>query len=540
MPATWIDTRTGHRAATRWLRRLVLRTSVPPLLQLYRVLYRVVAWWAGRSLWKLAQPATIYLSRGCAGTDLVPGISDIDFVVITHEADKNARERIRRRYRRLAARWLLLDPEIVMVDAQEFRYLHQTNRYHQFRIEEGRNRWRHLRGPDLLPTLPLPSLAQRQGGMVEELKVWWAQFAARVLMWQPATDPVAANGVAHKATFEMIRLGTALQRGELPRSRHEVELQGDRLVEDGLPALARVQEIARSRFWREVPGAHDDALSHVLHTLDRVFSTVSGLEVARPTRTVHLRADATDEQRHLPPDHEDHAGQLTDLANRVWKTRLRGVHRGLSVHFDLDERILLLELAAEDADDLARLREFSVGARAIHPRFESVVLPYLLLPDFALQMAPQYPCRSYQSILAPATHPDLYDVLARSRGTGGTSTGFAWSALTEDMFSGFEDEARDVLNDPLLYKLDGLSFLRTFWKLAQLSLVSRAMKTDDMCLPLSVPAIVGELERCGHPLPVRLTELNEHFCAELAGQKRDFRTLVPEAVTYLREIARCE
>ena len=55
-----------------------------------------------------------------------------------------------------------------------------------------------------------------------------------------------------------------------------------------------------------------------------------------------------------------------------------------------------------------------------------------------------------------------------------------------------------------------------------------------------MPAIVGELERCGHPLPARLTKLSERFCAELAGQKRDFRVLVPEAVTYLREIARYE
>ena len=540
MPATWESTRIGKRKLVRWLRRAVLATSVFPLLQIYRAIYRCVACLAVRALWRLARPATIYLARGCAKDEIVPGISDIDFFVITNGADQARREAIRSQYHAMAHRWLLLDPEIVILDIDEFFHLHRTNRYFQFRIEEGRRQWRHMRGPELLASLPFPCLAERQGGLIEDLKVWWAQFAARVLMTRTGMeDVVTQNSVCYKAATETLRLGSALLHEEHPLSRSKALENASQWLGPDVPQPALLQRLAGDRFWRHAPQAHEDALVYMLRTLQLLSDRIPTLEVAKTQRKVTLVADATDCEKYLPPDYTDHTDGLAHLAAQLWGTALVGVYRANSVHFDVDETILLLELGLDDALDIGKLREFSILSHKLSSRFQSSVLPYLLFPNFAVQLAPRFPFRSYQSILLPATHPDMFEMVAQARDPqrhiATPREQFAWTPLADYMFSGFEQEAQDVLGDRALYKLDGLSFLRTFWKLTQLALLARTLKTDEMIFPLSIPAIVSGLKRSGHALPEELSCLVELYRGELAGQKKDYSLLVPDAVTFLRE-----
>ena len=67
------------------LRRFVVWSARPPFDAVYRRLYRAVTSLAIHRLRQHACVEAIYLCRGCATGDILPGVSDIDLVIVTRD-----------------------------------------------------------------------------------------------------------------------------------------------------------------------------------------------------------------------------------------------------------------------------------------------------------------------------------------------------------------------------------------------------------------------------------------------------------------------
>ena len=139
--------------AKRLLRLLVVATAVPPFAWVYRAIYRLVRWLTVRGYRRWPGLRAIYLTRGVAGGDFVPGVSDIDFAVFLEAATAAEQERLRDRHRRWAKRVWLVDPELLLFDQPSLRVAYARNPYFQFRLNEGRRGWWLLHGHDLLGEL---------------------------------------------------------------------------------------------------------------------------------------------------------------------------------------------------------------------------------------------------------------------------------------------------------------------------------------------------------------------------------------------------
>src|SRR5437870_2371 len=89
------------------VRRFVLRTARTPLGFLWKLAYRAVARACVAYLTRGAPGATVYLRGGASGDDFVPGLSDVDTVLVfPGEATRPsaAADRARRRWDRLVSR----------------------------------------------------------------------------------------------------------------------------------------------------------------------------------------------------------------------------------------------------------------------------------------------------------------------------------------------------------------------------------------------------------------------------------------------------
>ena len=194
-------------AATALLvQRLILRSARSPVRHLWRLLYRAVGL-AGAAYLVRGEPgAAVYARGGMDGGDFLPGLSDVDLVVVAaQDAGRPgaAQERVRRRWERLsgAAPWIsrVLDhpriheqdeidsfagasiltygldtdvpPDNVFMGA---RANYDTQRALQRpEMYGGSHGWRRVRGPGRLPALPEPDVATRRTAAWLEVTYLW-------------------------------------------------------------------------------------------------------------------------------------------------------------------------------------------------------------------------------------------------------------------------------------------------------------------------------------------------------------------------------
>src|SRR5579872_6294019 len=161
------------------LRRLIVTTSVAGVVEIYHAIYRALIQFAAWRLKREPGVRAIYLRRGLAAGDGVPGISDIDLAAVG-DWDSAARTRIAASYRRLA-RWCpLYDPTVGLYSPATLREAFQTHPFHRHRLAEGQRGWKLLFGSDCLQALgPVPE-DDASFGYEEEIKVWWSYLARAI------------------------------------------------------------------------------------------------------------------------------------------------------------------------------------------------------------------------------------------------------------------------------------------------------------------------------------------------------------------------
>lgn len=451
----------------RRLRRLVVWSARGPVDGLYRRLYALVIDAAAAALARFPGVAAIYLIRGAAKDGVMPGISDVDLVVITEDDADD--EPVRRRFRALGT----LTRHTIDYN---YNFLHtraavrerwRTSPVWQAMYLAGRHSWRLLRGTDVLAALPPLGETQRRGACHAEMSHWWLLFARQVLTsTAAASDPVMAGSMAYKTATEVANAFHAVATGE-PAGSRAVGLER---LDAGL--ADRLRAAHARRFLRIDDALLDDVLRYVLDTFVRHWAAFAARPFCVVDEAVRQRVDCPASERAIGPRQAARVRVLRRHLETAWTRVYRGATILQSAFFDLDDVLLILDVdrppsvrALATLGDVHRREQRSEGpATHLLLRHASVLFP----------LTPVLPRDYHRGVLVPATVPDVFLQL------GGREA--YWTDFTRWYLS---DPAADSLRWPRPVPAA---------KRAQLAAIARSAADGEVVYPLSGPALARAAE----------------------------------------------
>jgi hypothetical protein len=503
------------------LRRLIVTTSVPPLAGLYRAIYGLLI---RAAVWRLKQAASIraiYLRRGLAAGEGVPGISDIDLAAVG-DWDAPAQARVAESYERLA-RWCpVYDPTVGVYTPQSIADLFQADPFHRHRLAEGQREWKLLFGADCLSHLPPVPDDDASFGYEAETKVWWTYFARLAFAPGQPPDRVFLNSLCYKVAAECFRMDCGLRRSPVPRTRQHAIEQGVAEAHAGASAgaaafLQKLRDSARGRHLRYAGNVVEDSQSYLLALLERSYSRLQFHPGWREIPGVSLRIDAPEEERIHPSElPETAAFQVSSVRGAV---------------FAMDELALVFEPVSEEIPRAASLREAaSAYVSALSPGRSRVSL-YLRLPHACYQFYASDHFRGWQSILSPRFNPDVF-LSARAD----IHPLPVWTRPGAEFIRLERQLIAQALDDPAIYKVNHLDFLRTFWKFLELALIEITARRDEIVFPQTPEAVVRGLARLNLPRMPFLEDFAEAYRGELGRAQADIGRHLPAALQFLKNI----
>ena len=526
----------------RLVRRLVLATSVPPMLQAYRGAYRVATRWAVRLFRKYPAIRAVYLTRGSAKGEVLPLVSDIDFLLIHEGLTSADRAELTRAYGRLARVTHLFDAHLRIVDEATLRRDVRVNDHFRYRFTEGKATWKLLYGRDYVGELPTPDTDTLDAGLLAEIKVWWSLFGWRFLETRKySTETVTRNNVCYKAVAEVLKAirrlsGDALsfdRAGALEAAKPSLDSVGQALV-------GRLQAHRRRGFRVDDPTIVEDTTAFLLARLDRFYAEAENHPVAGDSTSPPVTFDAPLVEEPCAEVLQA-ARELTEAIRQLWGPAFKGAHLVASVHFNVAELLLLIVGDTAQPPSLELLRAAVREHQARSPALRRRLRIFLRLANAAFQLDAQDIEQSWQSILWSPANPDAFALMAASdRCLEGAPIEPASQARWGPLVSRFliEEEMLfgELLQDRAVYKLNSLDFLRVFWKVAQLVVINRSAARGAVVVPLTVPAIRRALAREGIELSPALASLHAAYDAVVGGTEPEIAELIPGAIAYLKEI----
>ncbi len=512
------------------LRRFILATSVPPLLNLYRGYYSFVTMLALRLFRTFPEVKAVYLRRGGGSGKIFPLISDLDFAVFVEELGEQRRRELVRRYKELGRRTTVLDHFLELYDVRTFANLYQRSR-RQYRFMEGRATWKLLYGEPFMQTLPALSLEQMQPGFYRELKIWWTVFVWRqVQKGRYYDEPTSRNSLCFKATAEILKMELGLFHGRLIYSKDEALAQSTPFLDATEAAhVANVRKIGRRHYRGGSAALAGETLHFLMERFDRVAARFSDHPLGRAPDRAGLDAPAVVTEPAAGVSGE--GGALRARADRIvahvrasWGDTYRGAALVTGFYFEMGERALVLAVDPARPPSIEQLRalyerHLANGARTNAPptdtggeeREETALRLYVLLRRVALQIDVDYYARGWQSVLLPESNPDVFTLLAHPEswidGAPDASSepgraqpnapGYPWTALAGNFVDEERDESREQLRGATPAQAGNGAIRAAAWSLLRYEVMRAGTRAGTALVPLTKSALLRAASQCG-------------------------------------------
>ena len=491
-----------------FVRRVIVSTSVPPLIGIYRAIYGLLIRVA---VWRLKQSAevrAIYLRRGLAAGEGVPGISDIDLAVVG-DWDAETQARVTESYQRLA-RWCpLYDPTVGVYTPASIADLFASDPFHRHRLAEGQREWKLLFGDDCLSHLGAIPEEEASYGYEAELKLWWTYFARWAYASDEPRDPIFMNSLCYKVAAECFRMDCGLRGRPVPGSRQRAieEAAGEATEETGA-FLARLRQSAEGRHLRYAGNIVEDSQSYALALLEHVYGRLQCQPAWREIPGVSVRID----------------GPLEEQFHRMELPAAPGfcVSSVSAATFAMDELVVLFEPLAGNIPRADELRQLAISyVQALAPVRSRVSL-YLRLPNACYQFYASDYFRGWQAILSTRFNPDLFRC--------------GWTRPAAEFVRRERQLMAQALDDPVVYKANHLDFLRTFWKFLELAVIEATAQRGEVVFAQTPEAVMRALAELSLPRAPFLASFATAYREEVSGVPAGIGRHVPGAVLYLKNI----
>jgi predicted nucleotidyltransferase len=531
----------------RLLRQCIVVTSVPPLVQAYRSIYRAAIWFTVFLLRRYPGIRAIYLQRGCAKGEITPGISDIDIGLIV-ESDAAEIARFSCAYQRLV-RWTgFMDEALEVYDEETLYRLFRSDYQYQYRFTEGKAAWKLLYGTDYLQRLPALTDEQSVGGCVNEINLWWAIFAEQTLQ-EPAdpSDTIGSNSICYKVLCEMMKLNYAIKTGSLIFSRSEGFERGLPLLDAPSRTFAqKLQGIAQNRFLASDQAIREETLAFLLRFLTRFYAELRSHPFAAALSASPLRIDYDPQEGFQSEAAQEHITRLVQHLQQNWNGAYRSLYLVPSAFWHIDDLLFLIETEPECPPTVVQLSALVLWHQEEQRRLHRRIHLFLLFPEVALELTTERRSKRGRSILFSRFMPDAFVLMNRPASVLQGEPHRAmpapvWTHYAERYLGQWKGHRHWRDCAALLEQTEGcvsdLDFLRSFWKALQLMTISNSVPGQEIVFPLTLPALDRAMRAAGIPLPAQLEPLREAYWREVAGNSGSIQALIPDALAFLREAA---
>jgi hypothetical protein len=420
---------------------------------------------------------------------------------------------------------------------------YDTNDYFQYRFTEGKETWKPLFGKDYLADLPKLPMEKMYGGFLTEIKVWWSLFAWRFFQSRKYNDEfVTRNNVCYKTVSEILKMNIALNHDLLIFDRKQaLELSKPHLSQETHGFLRKLELIERNRFYLQDHGILEETKDFMFRYLNLFYRDLLNHPCARPLNAISQHLDCPVEESLLDEETKAHLDKLIRFVKKKWNYTYQGAYWAHSAYFNMDEILFMVEVNPEKIPSVHDLTTFYLYHVNAHSQLTSRVRLFLLFPNAAFQIDSDDFKKSWQSILFPHSNPELFELLGRSEfcleSGGYTWAQFSvWTPLVQHFFWEEKMLFYDLLENPSIYKLNSLDFLRIFFKTIQLVLMNHSVQKDRILYPLTLYALERGLIELGISPPTDFQTLIQSYLNELEGRACDISDHIPSAIAYLKEI----
>lgn len=557
------------------IRKIVLATAFTPFIQIYRSIYLIVIFFVIRLFKRYSAIKAVYLTRGAAKGEILPLVSDIDFVVITDSMDEEKSKELFNAYGKIAKTTKLVDYNFEIYHENTLAQFQNIPKF-QYRFMEGKKTWRLLYGKDYLADLPCLPVNKIWSGAYRELKVWWSAFAMNFFhVTKYKREVVDRNYICYKTVSEILLMNQCLNYNVLTFKRSEaLSLAKPYLSQEEKILVEKLETIAKKRFCLDGHTIVEDTKGFILGFLNGFFDGFKTHPLSRSLKDVPQSVDCSDFERFRSVRERSHVNRLVEFVKDRWSQVYRGAYLVSSVNFKfLDDMALFLEVSPELLPTSREIEELNLLHWQVQPGLTSQIYLFLLLPNAAFQICgfpPKEIVRSvrhvdrrlrqwlrrnplllndqsrrkeiiYNYILSPFCSPDLFTVLGNPEFTldGGGYRSFKaglWTPLIDQTFLEMKRIYYELIESDNIHKTDSLMFLRIFWKTLQLVIINRSVEKEKMLHPLTLSAIERAMDSESIQLPPRLQYFKEAYQEELQGQTKDVSELIPYAIDYLKGI----
>ncbi|HEY0796052.1 MAG TPA: nucleotidyltransferase domain-containing protein [Acidisarcina sp.] len=525
------------------IRRLVVMTSVAPLSYLYVGIYKLHLKYALRVLSKFPGVHSIYVTGGMTSGDMVPGISDIDLVVVGKWNDEQ-QMRVSYAMRRLSALSPLYDAQLGgnAHTISSLITMYETDYFFQFRLNLGRTRWKRIYGEDLFTLLPPLAPEKVAGGYYSEVRLWWEQFVDSAFGFGVTSrDEIFRNSIAYKTVVGIQKMDLALQGSEITGARKEVIQavinQTSDAEEKGF--LLRLQRSADHRFLNFEGNAQEQAFRYLIGLMERIHQRLPGALTFQPLpEAVDLDASAADMM--ICESSHQHLHGVVSLVSKEWPGYISAsVVPSLSFFYP-DDLVLMIEVNPSKLPTVDQIRELCRRQLEAAPGLRQRVALFLLLPHGAYQLEILSSAEFWHHTLCQPANPEVFALLGRPEFLiDGTTqrkpadpvwTRFASDQVAEEITvrrSAFSKAAEAAGT------LRSVDLLRNLWRQVQLEIIYRSAESGTISLPLTVPAMLRTLKSWGLPEDSVFTRLADGYRSEMDGVPVDAHAMLPEVMELL-------
>jgi hypothetical protein len=378
-----------------WLRRGIVRTAVGPIRSVYRGLYLAVAVLGGRFLGGCPDALAVYLCRGVANNEIEPGISDVDFVVVATDRPDGQRQ-VHRRFRLLSsasAGAIPYHPSFVFT-RQRLLDAWNDSLLWRYRLEEGRSRWKLLRGTPVVSELPVPSQRERRLACLGELNYWWVQWCT-FLVHEPSfrNDDILRNAICYKAVADVLDVQRLLSGGPTAATREES------LATAPSSLAGKLRESKAARHLRSDPSIPEETCGFLLKAIrDAWLSCAADTKPAdEPEVSCSLASDETRlrDVRRLPA-YQSFAAEAPPFA------LVR------SVGWELDDVLVVIDGGCPPT--LAELVRLTTLRDRCFTGTGATATPWLFvrLDGILVPITPRIPRDLHRGVITQATFPEVF------------------------------------------------------------------------------------------------------------------------------------
>jgi hypothetical protein len=493
------------------LRRLVVATSVGPVAWLYRGIYHLAVALALRVLRRYPAVRAVYTRHGYAHGDILPGVSDIDLIIIADGADPShsAYERDWTRFERLVP---LL--ETVRNHFWDVRFIHRAIAHDwmlHWNWSDAHRHWRLLHGNDLRETIPPPGGQESATGCIE-LGGAWMLFARRIIARDCfRKDPIILRTICCKTSAQAVKAALAFRRGVVSRSRNEaLDLAGELLSAEEREFTAMTRKVAATRFLHADPELVEQTAGFLLRFVDRTLANPRPDPLFEPEQPMTLSIDAPDDELAMPA-RRAYAAALAEHARLLWGRSYRATYLLPAVCVAPEELILLLEIDPEHTPKVEAITALVQWHQTHAPADVGIGDLYLLMRHCAPHLGLRMHRGTCHRILTPFCHPEVFRLLGSGdcRVDGVGSPAATPEHLTRAMV---EVVQTDLYRAQCELTIAGGAaapaemLVPLFWKILQLLILRRSMETGTLQYAFTLPAIRRAAFRMGLEVPAILAE----------------------------------